>query len=620
VVALAAFLGFAAGPATAAPVSLSGPFSFPAGNGPFAISVADVNGDGRADLITTNTLAPTALAVLVNTTPARASVPSFAGPVLLSYAGFPNAVAVADFNGDGKPDLVAPNRNDNGPTGNRVYLNITAAGAATPAFSAPAAAASGQFPFSVTTADTNGDGRIDIVNANNNTTGSAGTSVVINTTAFNAATAGFGPLNPFTAAANPTAVTSADVNADHRPDLITANQGGTDAVLINTTPTGAAIPTFSGPTLLSAGSTPISITAADLNSDGRPDLVNGGGTAITVDLNTTAPTGTAADFAGPFPFAIGRTVSSVATADLNGDGRPDVVTSNRTSGNSVLVNTTPPGAGTPTFNSPIEFPDSTQLNQVTTADINSDGRPDLVNVSNNSAVGTTVLLNTTPVPLSASTSSVGFGTQPAGTISPPAAITLTNLADVALHVTATLSGDLDDILISSTTCTAGVPANGTCRLSLRFAPTADGPRSATLTISPAGPQPPLAVTLTGTGGALPQGPPGASGPAGSPGPPGSPGSTGTSGPAGVPGPRGPAGRDAEVRCTTKPRTRTLVCKVSYRASRAQATRWQLTSRGRTRAHGTLPAHARTTTLRVDALRPGPYRLRIGSRAIGVWIR
>ena len=65
---------------------------------------------------------------------------------------------------------------------------------------------------------------------------------------------------------------ASDINGDAKPDIITANSGtngaGGNTVHINITPNGAAAPTFSGPTAFSAGNTPYSVTASDVNADG----------------------------------------------------------------------------------------------------------------------------------------------------------------------------------------------------------------------------------------------------------------------------------------------------------------------------------------------------------------
>src|SRR5208282_3980762 len=83
-----------------------------------------------------------------------------------------------------------------------------------------------------------------------------------------------------------------------------------------------------------------------------PDLIvgNAGDDTVSVLLNTTAPGAATASFATQQTFAAGSVPISVAAADLNGDGKPDLIVANLDSNTtSVLLNTTAPGAATPSF-------------------------------------------------------------------------------------------------------------------------------------------------------------------------------------------------------------------------------------------------------------------------------
>ena len=94
------------------------------------------------------------------------------------------------------------------------------------------------------------------------------------------------------------------------------------------------------------------MTTADVNGDGKPDLMvaNQDDSTVSVLLNQTAPGASTPSFASQQPFATDTAPVSVTAADVNGDGRPDLIVAN-TSANtvSVLLNTTDPGAITPSF-------------------------------------------------------------------------------------------------------------------------------------------------------------------------------------------------------------------------------------------------------------------------------
>ena len=71
------------------------------------------------------------------------------------------------------------------------------------------------------------------------------------------------------------------------------------------------------------------VAVVDVNGDGKPDLVvaNNGSNTVSVLLNTTAPGSTTPSFATQQTFAVGS-ASSVTAADVNGDGKPDLIVAN----------------------------------------------------------------------------------------------------------------------------------------------------------------------------------------------------------------------------------------------------------------------------------------------------
>jgi hypothetical protein len=166
----------------------------------------------------------------------------------------------------------------------------------------------------------------------------------------------------------------------------------------------------------------------------------------------------------------------------------------------------------------------------------------------------------TPATATPDTNTITFPTtQPQSTVSPPQTITLTNNGGAPLM----LSGESfegsepgvstdhpEDFLISSSSCLGAVVFEASCTLQVRFAPQGTGERTATLKIAGNMGEGPTVISLSGTGGSLPQGeagengatgPQGVHGAAGADGAPGATGATGATGTAGATGATGAAG-------------------------------------------------------------------------------
>jgi len=375
-------------------VTFANQASFAAGNNPESVAVADFNGDGRPDLVVANYGAGT-VSVYLNTAAAGATAPAFAAPVTFTVGYQPISVAVGDFNGDGRPDLAVANV---GADTVSVLLDTTAAGATAPSFAAPVTFAVGNAPRSVAVGDFNGDGRPDLVVANDQ---SNTVSVLLNTMSAGATAPSFAPQITFTVGAYPFSVAVGDFNGDGRPDLAVANStgAGTASVLLNATPAGATAPAFAVQQTFAVGNDPVSVAVGDFNGDGRPDLAvaNANDGTASVLLNTT-PTGAGTPaFAAQQTFNVGAYPTSLAVGDFNGDGRPDLAVSNSNgyAGTmSVLLNATPAGATAPSFAAQQTFAVGSGPFSVAVGDFNGDGRPDLAvaNANDNTA---SVLLNTT---------------------------------------------------------------------------------------------------------------------------------------------------------------------------------------------------------------------------------
>jgi hypothetical protein len=210
-----------------------------------------------------------------------------------------------------------------------------------------------------------------------------------------------------------------------------------------------------------------------------------------------------------------------------------------------------------------------------------------------------------------SASAITFaGTQPQGVAGSEQVLTLTNNGNAPLVVSgyALTGANRGDFQISDR-CQSPVVVAASCEIGVRFAPQAQGASTATLSLSTNAPTAPAPVTLSGTGGTLPQGPQGIQG---------------AQGPQGAAGPAGPAGQIRLVTCTktakkvhgkrkivTTCRTRLITGTATFRTARAVLLR-----DGRVAATGTVTSD-RVVLHSAHALRPGRYTLRLtsGSRTI-----
>lgn len=386
--------------ASAAPASFAAKQDFATGNNPRSVATDDLNGDGKPDLVAVNVNSDTA-SVRINTTPPGSVTSSFAVDQEFSTGTGPVSVAVGDLNGDGKLDLMVANFNSNTVS---ILFNIATPGAVTPSFANKQDVATGEGPIYVTTGDLNGDGKLDltVVDLLSNTV-----SVLLNTTGPGAAAFSFAPRQDFATGDGPLSVALGDLNGDGKLDLAVANFNFSNiSVLLNTTAPGGAAASFSGIQDFATGDSPSFVTIGDLNGDGRLDLTvaNFVFDSVSVLLNTTTPGATTATFAANQEFATGTGPIFVTVGDVNGDGRLDLAVANFNSDNvSVLLNSTVPGAATPSFAAKQDFATGDAPLFIALSDLNGDGKLDLA-VANLNVSTVSVLLNTTNL----GTSTPGF--------------------------------------------------------------------------------------------------------------------------------------------------------------------------------------------------------------------
>jgi len=339
--------------------------SYASGASTHGVVAVDFDGDGRVDLIVT--VAGEDAVIVLRGLGDRA----FARPVRLETGPFPKHAAVADLNGNGLLDIVTANQDGNDGDGITVLLRLPSGGFAAAnyaacanphhvavgrfgsqgrvdvavacwgqseiavlpglgdgSFGAPQFHLSGASPHALVVEDLDGDGFDDIAIAN---LGGSTVAVLrgLGSYAFDAAVT-------YPVGARPHGIALGDLDGDGVPDLVTANESGTVSVLM-----GVGDGTFTV-TDFPAGSVPKDVAVGDIDGDGVPDIVTAnshgnypnGSAPTDVSLLRGAGDGT---FGAPTRFRVDLSPFAVDVADLDGDGRLDVVTANWHSGDVVAL-------------------------------------------------------------------------------------------------------------------------------------------------------------------------------------------------------------------------------------------------------------------------------------------
>lgn len=361
----------------------------PTGILPYQVALGDLDLDGKADMVVVNENA-NSISIIRNVSAAGTlGDSSFIPRIDLPVGADPRAVAIGDVNVDGKPDIVVASSTAGTVT---VYCSL---GFANNSSSAPyylkGEFAVGGNPFSVAIGDVDRDGQPDIVTAN---MASGTVSVLRNTYTFNnLGVPTFAPKVDFAAGSYPRSVAVSDLDGDGKADIAVINErSNTVSVLRNTAGLAGVIDASSFAPLLSfaTGSNPSCITTSDVDGDSKPDLVtsNYGSNTVSV-LRNTAVSGliTLSSFAGKVDFLTGAQPFFVAAAEVNGDGKPDLVTVNSGSNNlSVLRNTAVAGSiTTGSFDGKVDFATGGYPVGIAGGDLDGDGITELVsaNAANN---------------------------------------------------------------------------------------------------------------------------------------------------------------------------------------------------------------------------------------------
>ncbi|HXG49000.1 MAG TPA: VCBS repeat-containing protein, partial [Methylomirabilota bacterium] len=298
-----------------------------------AVVAGDVNGDGRADLIVGRNGA-TNLLYLNNGT--AKPFDAVTGVAIDATAYNTTSLALADLNGDNKPDLIVGNNDTAGDEENLIYLNN---GTANPFNGVTALELDGtaHATTALAVADFNGDNKLDIVVGND---GEPNLLYLSNGTnnPFNGVTA----LEIDSTARPTTALAVGDLDGDGRPDLVVGFHLAATRIYLNRADdaTPGANP-FNPAAVLVVGAATDATTAValgDLDRDGDLDLVTGR-TGQTNQIYLSD--GTVDPFASATAIDLDAatfTTTALALGDVNGDGKLDVIVANDGAAKRIYLN------------------------------------------------------------------------------------------------------------------------------------------------------------------------------------------------------------------------------------------------------------------------------------------
>ena len=367
-----------------------------------SLAAIDVNADGKLDLITEpDPIVNIASLYLGNGDGKFSSGNGYALSFSSGLAPTSTGIAVADFNGDGKLDFAADNEvllsNGNGTFQGVSYLNVQPSPAvagdfdqngsvdlATASTSVNILSNAGNGVLSVThtyslpsnlcalgivSSDLNGDGNLDLIVNQADLVGSSWSYSVL---LGNGDGSFQSPVNyPQSTAPGSYPLVLGDFNNDHKTDLALAAGTSSLAILL-----GNGDGSFSSPVFFfDGGGGPL--FTGDFNSDGKLDIVVGPNSSMSTPAALLLGNGDGTFAAAVFPTSL-TGFSPQFTADVNSDGKPDLISSNQIA----LGN----GDGTFTL-LPVLTPGNGGSYSVTgVADLNNDGKPDLTVTTSSSQV------------------------------------------------------------------------------------------------------------------------------------------------------------------------------------------------------------------------------------------
>ena len=312
---------------------------------------------------------------------------SFAAKIDSIVGASPISIGQGDFDGDGKVDIAVARQASNTVA---VIRNISTIGNI--AFGSKQDYTTGTGGGEcIYISDVDGDGKLDMITVNPNSTTTTGSVSVFRNTS-SVGNISFATKVDFPAEKSLIGLALADLNNDGKPDLVTVTVNSTNSVSIFKNTSSVGNISFAPRENISIPNLPGNIDIGDLDGDSKPDLAIAciGNGQLYVFRNTSSPLG-AITFSSAIVFASGYEPASVAIGDLDNDGKPDISLGSQYEPN-VYVFRNLSTVGNISFAPKIDVPYAATGWWITLGDVDGDGKLDIATANTNSGGSTTSLL------------------------------------------------------------------------------------------------------------------------------------------------------------------------------------------------------------------------------------
>ena len=316
---------------------------------------------------------------------------SFGNRENFPIGGGPEHTAIADFDGDGRPDMATICF-----ASNKMYSFVNTSTVGIVNFRTvqddgigPRVDSTEVLPQEIAAADIDGDGKLDIIVANFDTTTARKSTISVFRNTSTVGNISFATRVNDSVGVSPAGLAVADIDGDGKPDIVTANEVSGDISFIRNTSTPGNI-TFGTTSTTVRGGLPHTVAIGDLDGDGKPDIAvtNTDIREISVYPNKSTTGNIAFDNPTSVSFYVGTTQVAeslavplfVALGDIDGDGKADLVATDTTqvAPKVFILRNTSSGVGNFSFASPVKLTRGNGFGAPTIADITGDGRPDIV--------------------------------------------------------------------------------------------------------------------------------------------------------------------------------------------------------------------------------------------------